>query len=76
MMASLHDDRLADGQYVVVCMRLLLDRQHRLVHGQIVDSEDNAGQFYRTWDDLFRALHDRALRLGERHCSQAKPDSN
>ncbi len=47
---------LADSRYVTLVLRLLIDRQGRLVHGEIVDVDGRTRGRFSEWRDLLKSV--------------------
>jgi hypothetical protein len=49
-------DALADRRSVTVIVRLVLDRQGRLVHGEVIDTKARMRGRFTAWDALVPLL--------------------
>ncbi len=47
---------LSDDQYVTLILRLLVDPEGRLVHGEVLDAAGRPCRRFRVWSGLARAV--------------------
>jgi hypothetical protein len=45
-------DRLSDRYHVTLILRLVLDRLHQLVYGEMLDADGEASQRFASWEEL------------------------
>jgi len=49
-------DKLAETRQVTVILRLVVDRDGRLQHGEVVNIADNSNNRFKDWDGLTLTL--------------------
>lgn len=56
MASSFSTDRLADAQQVTVILRLVLDGGGYLLHGEMINLQNNIRSQFKDWAELMQAL--------------------
>ncbi len=58
MLSPTDVEPLADKQYLFVIVRLLMDKERRLVHGEVVDEAGTARKHFVEWEGLLPAIQE------------------
>ena len=58
MSAASEESNLADRRYVTVVLRVVLDRQSKIAHGELVDVEGNLVSRFVGWRGMTRGIRD------------------
>ncbi len=58
-MSDLPDnDRLAETRHMTLILRLVLDPDGQIHHGEIIDADTKSMSRFKNWDEMIRALQD------------------
>lgn len=63
---SQSSDQLSHSRYVAIVVRVTLDQQGQIVHGEVIEVNNSDRKQFVNWVQLMNALHDLVSGAGER----------